>query len=29
MFQFRYGAERHGMSLEVAHPVELLARSIG
>jgi len=28
MFQFRYGAERHGMNLEVAHPVELLARSL-
>jgi glycolate oxidase iron-sulfur subunit len=28
MFQFRYGAERAGLSLEVLHPVELLARSL-
>jgi glycolate oxidase iron-sulfur subunit len=28
MFQFRYGARRHGLKLEVAHPVELLARSL-
>lgn len=29
MFQFRYGAERFKMKLEVVHPVELLARSLG
>jgi hypothetical protein len=29
MFQFRYGAERAGMNLDVVHPVELLARSLG
>jgi glycolate oxidase iron-sulfur subunit len=29
MFQFRYGAERVGLKLEVLHPVELLARSLG
>jgi glycolate oxidase iron-sulfur subunit len=29
MFQFRYGAERAGIKLEVLHPVELLARSLG
>jgi glycolate oxidase iron-sulfur subunit len=29
MFQFRYGAKKCGMKLEVAHPVELLARSLG
>jgi glycolate oxidase iron-sulfur subunit len=29
MFQFRYGARRCGMKLEVVHPVELLARSLG
>jgi glycolate oxidase iron-sulfur subunit len=29
MFQFRYGAKKFGMKLEVAHPVELLARSLG
>jgi glycolate oxidase iron-sulfur subunit len=29
MFQFRYGARRAGLNLEVAHPVELLARSLG
>jgi glycolate oxidase iron-sulfur subunit len=29
MFQFRYGAERLKMKLEVVHPVELLARSLG
>jgi glycolate oxidase iron-sulfur subunit len=29
MFQFRYGAERAGLKLEVVHPVELLARSLG
>jgi glycolate oxidase iron-sulfur subunit len=28
MFQFRYGAERAGLKLEVLHPVELLARSL-
>ena len=29
MFQFRYGARKLGMKLEVLHPVELLARSLG
>ena len=29
MFQFRYGAQRAGIKLEVLHPVELLARSLG
>jgi hypothetical protein len=29
MFQFRYGAKRAGIELEVLHPVELLARSLG
>ena len=29
MFQFKYGARKFGMKLEVAHPVELLARSLG
>jgi glycolate oxidase iron-sulfur subunit len=29
MFQFRYGAKKFGMKLEVLHPVELLARSLG
>jgi glycolate oxidase iron-sulfur subunit len=29
MFQFRYGAHRTGMNLEVLHPVELLARALG
>ncbi|HEY2382584.1 MAG TPA: (Fe-S)-binding protein [Terriglobia bacterium] len=29
MFQFRYGAKKCGMKLEVLHPVELLARSLG
>jgi glycolate oxidase iron-sulfur subunit len=29
MFQFRYGARRAGINLEVLHPVELLARSLG
>jgi glycolate oxidase iron-sulfur subunit len=29
MFQFRYGARRAGLNLEVVHPVELLARAIG
>jgi glycolate oxidase iron-sulfur subunit len=29
MFQFKYGAKKFGMKLEVAHPVELLARSLG
>jgi glycolate oxidase iron-sulfur subunit len=29
MFQFRYGAKKFGMKLDVAHPVELLARSLG
>ena len=28
MFQFRYGARRAGIDLEVAHPVDLLARSL-
>jgi len=28
MFQFRYGARRAGLDLEVVHPVELLARSL-
>lgn len=28
MFQFRYGAKRAGLNLEVVHPVELLARSL-
>jgi glycolate oxidase iron-sulfur subunit len=28
MFQFRYGARRAGIELEVLHPVELLARSL-
>ena len=29
MFQFKYGARKFGLKLEVAHPVELLARSLG
>jgi glycolate oxidase iron-sulfur subunit len=29
MFQFRYGAKKFGINLEVLHPVELLARSLG
>jgi glycolate oxidase iron-sulfur subunit len=29
MFQFRYGAKKIGINLEVLHPVELLARSLG
>ena len=29
MFQFRYGAKKAGLNLEVVHPVELLARSLG
>jgi glycolate oxidase iron-sulfur subunit len=29
MFQFKYGARKYGMKLEVVHPVELLARSLG
>lgn len=29
MFQFRYGAKKSGMKLQVLHPVELLARSLG
>jgi len=29
MFQFQYGAKRAGLNLEVVHPVELLARSLG
>jgi glycolate oxidase iron-sulfur subunit len=29
MFQFRYGARKFGLDLEVVHPVELLARSLG
>src|SRR5262245_32293733 len=28
MFQFRYGASRAGLNLEVMHPVELLARAL-
>src|SRR5437016_6178398 len=28
MFQFKYGAKKFGMNLEVLHPVELLARSL-
>ena len=28
MFQFRYGAQRAGLNLEVVHPVELLARAL-
>ena len=28
MFQFRYGARRAGLNLEVLHPVELLARAL-
>lgn len=28
MFQFRYGAKKFGLNLEVVHPVELLARSL-
>jgi len=29
MFQFKYGAKKVGMKLDVVHPVELLARSLG
>jgi glycolate oxidase iron-sulfur subunit len=29
MFQFKYGAKKCGIKLEVVHPVELLARSLG
>jgi len=29
MFQFKYGAKKFGLNLEVMHPVELLARSLG
>jgi glycolate oxidase iron-sulfur subunit len=29
MFQFRYGAQKFGLKLEVLHPVELLAQSLG
>ena len=29
MFQFKYGARKLGIELEVVHPVELLARSLG
>jgi glycolate oxidase iron-sulfur subunit len=29
MFQFKYGAKKYGIPLEVVHPVELLARSLG
>jgi glycolate oxidase iron-sulfur subunit len=29
MFQFRYGAQRAGIQLEVVHPVELLASALG
>jgi len=29
IFQFKYGARKFGMKLEVVHPVELLARSLG
>jgi len=28
MFQFRYGAQKFGMNLQVVHPVELLANSL-
>jgi glycolate oxidase iron-sulfur subunit len=28
MFQLRYGALRAGLTLEVVHPVELLARGL-
>jgi glycolate oxidase iron-sulfur subunit len=28
MFQFRYGAKRAGLKLEVVHPVELLAGAL-
>jgi glycolate oxidase iron-sulfur subunit len=28
MFQFRYGAQKFGLDIEVVHPVELLARSL-
>jgi glycolate oxidase iron-sulfur subunit len=28
MFQFRYGAKKSGLKLEVLHPVELLARCL-
>jgi len=28
MFQFRYGALRAGLKLEVLHPVDFLARSL-
>jgi glycolate oxidase iron-sulfur subunit len=29
MFQLKYGAQKLGMKLDVVHPVELLARSLG
>ena len=29
MFQLKYGAQKRGIPLEVVHPVELLARSLG
>jgi glycolate oxidase iron-sulfur subunit len=29
MFQFKYGARKLGLKLDVVHPVELLARSLG
>jgi glycolate oxidase iron-sulfur subunit len=29
MFQFRYGARRAGLDLQVVHPVELLAQALG
>jgi glycolate oxidase iron-sulfur subunit len=29
MFQFKYGAKKLGLKLDVVHPVELLARSLG
>ena len=29
MFQFRYGAKKLGLKLDVVHPVELLAQSLG
>jgi len=29
MFQFRYGAQKFGMNLQVVHPVELLVNSLG
>jgi glycolate oxidase iron-sulfur subunit len=29
IFQFRYGARKFGMNLQVVHPVELLVNSLG